>query len=687
LPRGNSLALLPLVLGLVIFATANAAHADALDCERVKCAAVLPGAQSFKAVNGSAFVSGHDATGKIVGWVVRSTDVVDVKAYSGHPLVTLIGIDKNARLTGARLIKHSEPILLTGIPEKTLHDFVAFYPGKNATDRIAVGGDSDNPLSVDIISGATVTCLAQNQTILKAARKVAVKVGALGISALNPGRFVNSPATLTWQQMVDAKIFGHLVVREAEMGIKDASGNFVDLLFTIADAPQVGRALMGPGTYKHLFAQLKPGQHLFVILGNGSESFKGSAFVRGAIFDRVRVTQGLREVLFRDTDYTALSTVPAAGAPSFKEGAIFISRGAQIDPGAAFELVFLASRYDSRGAFSRKFKQFKSTLRLPSSVYKLDKRDLDEPLWKGIWRKRRNGIVFLCGFFLFVIGIFAGRRWTTAKPERIKRLHITVMLISTFVLGIYMQAQPSVTQLFTLIDSVLHKWHWELFALAPYVFFSWIFIAIVSVIWGRGVFCGWVCPYGAASELLNKLAIKLRVPQVSLPNGLQYLRYLILVALVALFLYSPIAGERWAEVEPFKTSFFIRPWAREWLYLGWFLVLGVLAIFTWRPFCRYLCPLGAGLALFGSFRLSGPRRRKFCSSCTICTKECEPEAIRPDGTINARECLSCMDCEATYRNEERCPPLVGIERLKRKSDLDDHGRKKLKILEEQKQDV
>jgi len=85
-----------------------------------------------------------------------------------------------------------------------------------------------------------------------------------------------------------------------------------------------------------------------------------------------------------------------------------------------------------------------------------------------------------------------------------------------------------------------------------------------------------------------------------------------------------------------------------------------------RPFCRYLCPLGAALALPGSFRISGPYRRKFCEKCTICTRGCEPRAIRENGTIDPRECLSCMECEANFRDEEVCPPLIGIERLVRK---------------------
>ena len=76
---------------------------------------------------------------------------------------------------------------------------------------------------------------------------------------------------------------------------------------------------------------------------------------------------------------------------------------------------------------------------------------------------------------------------------------------------------------------------------------------------------------------------------------------------------------------------------------------------------------GITLAIMNSFRPAGPRRRSFCSSCKICARGCEPKAIGADGSIDPRECLSCMECEALYRDEETCPPLVGASRLMAKA--------------------
>src|SRR5690606_34018451 len=172
------------------------------------------------------------------------------------------------------------------------------------------------------------------------------------------------------------------------------------------------------------------------------------------------------------------------------------------------------------------------------------------------------------------------------------------------------------------------------------------------------------------SELLFRAGRILRLPKLELPEGVhrkaRYLRYGVLALLVGTFLYSPELGERLAEIEPFKSTFFVAPWTRELSYFAWWLVLVGASLVTFRPFCRYLSPLGAALALPSSLRLSGPYRRNFCSSCTICTRGCEPRAIRPSGTIDPRECLSCMECEANYRDPAVCPPLIGLARLRRK---------------------
>lgn len=666
-----------------------------LDCASMPCAQVLPGAVQFEALPRVAFLKGVDAAGKDVGWVGLSTDMVAIKGYSGKPLVTLVGLKPDGTIGGARVVHHSEPILLVGIPEQKLHDFVAFYAGKPATAKISVGKSTDKEaLSVDLISGATVTVLAENETILNTARGMGKAVGLITASALSGGHFVNSDQVWSWTEMEAQRVFGRLTLSETQMGAPSSDQVFIDLYFTLLDPPQVGKGILGEHEYAWQMGQLKPGEHLLLVLGNGSSSFKGSGFVRGGMFDRVRLEQGLNTTIFTDRDYRNLSGIKTPGAPEFKEGAVFVVREGKLDPGAPFSLVFLGSRYNQQGGIEREFHSETVEFRLPPSVYYVkEPADPNTAIWKAAWRNHRYTSVLLGAYLALVTLAFALRRFLTASMKRLKVIHTVVLLCSFFGVGVWLHAQPSVTQLLTFIGSMVGEWHWGLFLTEPLLFVSWIFIAVITVIWGRGVFCGWVCPYGALSELLFKLGRLVRLPEFELPERvhlkLRYLRYGVLAVLVGTFLYSSELGEQLAEVEPFKTTFFVAPWSRSIGFIAWWLLLLGLSLVWFRPFCRYVCPLGAGLALPSSFRISGPYRRQFCDSCKICTKGCEPRAIDSHGHIDPRECLSCMECETNFRDEAVCPPLVGIGRLTAKRDgkLNTHDSERLAQLTKAAQPV
>lgn len=682
-----------------------------LDCAAMPCSEVLPGAVRFERAAGQLFDTGYGADGAAAGWVGLSVELVDVVAYSGHPVIVLFGLAPDGTITGTHLVHHSEPILLAGIPESELAAFVAFYRGHRADERITVGSavredglvtitrahgeDGDEPAeplrfaAVDAISGATVTALAANRTVLDAARAVGTTVGVIDAAAAREGRFVATGEPWSWSRMVGEGVFGRLTVSEREMGLA-SDAVFMDLWFTIADAPAIGGALIPPGDYRYLMERLAPGEHLLVVLGNGTSSFKGSGFVRGGIFDRVRVLQGLTEIQFRDTDYMNLARVFAPDAPRFREGAVFVTRDGHLDPGAPFSLVFLGSTHGAH-SFDREFRSFDAEHRLPASVYFVEEPPAELSVWEQAWQNRAVDAAVLGAWLVIITVIFSARRFTFVRLATVKRLHLASMTVSFVLVGLHLRAQPSVTQMLTLIDGLVHGVRGELFLTEPLLFVFWIFIFVTSIVFGRGVFCGWVCPYGVMNELLFKVGRALRLPALELPDRiharLRYLRYGILVALVLTFLASPALGERAAEVEPFKSTFLVPFWTREWLFLVWWVVLAAIALVSWRPFCRYLCPMGAGLALLNSFRLAGPKRRKYCSHCKICQRGCEPKAIADDGTIDPRECLSCMECEATYHEEKICPPLVGIDRLLKKVDRTEKDAEKLAQLEDESRAV
>ena len=147
----------------------------------------------------------------------------------------------------------------------------------------------------------------------------------------------------------------------------------------------------------------------------------------------------------------------------------------------------------------------------------------------------------------------------------------------------------------------------------------------------------------------------------------KWLKYAIFFALLTVSMFSMGLAEKLAEVEPFKTTFLVGVTNRAWPYSLFVAVLLGISIFIERPFCKYLCPLGASLAMPSTFRWFGLKRKQDCNSCKACAVGCGAQAIDEDGRIDHRECLHCLDCMILYTDTKGCPPLAR-ERKRREKD-------------------
>jgi NosR/NirI family nitrous oxide reductase transcriptional regulator len=303
-------------------------------CDYAPCKDVMPGATSFSERKGQPpYVEAYaDEAGqkKLLGYVMLSTDITDIPAYSGKPVVTLIGMDTAGKFSGVKILKHSEPILLLGIPESALIKFNNQYLGKFVGDNIEIGKSrpEENLIGLDAITGATVTVIAQNQVMMLSGGEVAKQVGILKPVVRPQAKFPPATTTPGWAQLVEDGSVQRLTVKPEEVGLKNDGRPYMDLWFGYLNQPTVGQAILGKDGYAGLMGRLKEGEHaIFIIKTAGMDSFKGSGFVRGGIYDRVQVRQGGDSFTFRDLDYLNLWGVSAAGAPAFDESAIFIIRG------------------------------------------------------------------------------------------------------------------------------------------------------------------------------------------------------------------------------------------------------------------------------------------------------------------------------------------------------------------------
>ncbi|MBF0137420.1 MAG: regulatory protein NosR [Magnetococcales bacterium] len=673
---------------------------------------VFPGADRFGPKEGDPPAVAAYKGDKLLGYAFVTADAVSSIGYSGKAIRVVAGIDLQGNIVGVKLIEHHEPILLVGIPEEKLLNFVERHHGLNVQETLAKGSGS----SYDAISGATVTAIVVRESILRGGMKIlrTRNLAGLSVSQTTAEKIELAPPPFTprtWDDLLgDGSIrrllltnrdvnaaFARQKVERADFDpAPDPDSVFIDLYATLITPESIGRNLLGEAEYGNLIHWLAPNQQAILLMANGQYSFRGSGFVRGAIFDRFQLQQGDASIIFRDKHYRRLGTLAPADAPDFAEVALLkIPEETVFDPAKPWRIDLLVFR--ATGAIEKKFTVFQLHHALPEIFLKRttvpvsgthastpgatsttgvafpEETFSSEPaIWKKIWRDRTGSIAILCAAMGILTWIFFFQEWIVQRPRLFSRLKYGFLFFSLFWIGYYTQAQLSVVNVLTFVNAMFTGFRWDYFLLEPLIFILWVGVAVSLLFWGRGAFCGWLCPFGAMQELINKGARLLNVRQISIKfrwhERLWTIKYMILLTLFGVSLHAMAMAEHYAEIEPFKTTILLK-FQREWEYV--FYAVGLLAInaVIYRFFCRYLCPLGAALAIPCRLRMfEWLKRRHQCGSeCQLCAQECHIQAIHPEGHINPNECFYCMDCQVIYSDKTRCPPLIQREgkRLRR----------------------
>jgi NosR/NirI family nitrous oxide reductase transcriptional regulator len=294
---------------------------------------------------------------------------------------------------------------------------------------------------------------------------------------------------------------------------------------------------------------------------------------------------------------------------------------------------------------------------------------MDTPLWVQIWGLKTAHIAIFSVFLILIILVMLFKDGLSRKKKTLEILRYGILVISFVYVGLVLKAQPTTTNLIIPLNALRElQFPLGLFLMEPFIFLSFIFIFLTLLLWGRGVFCGWLCPYGAMLELFNKLYHRLFPKgRLGLPEKIHskliYLKYIIFFVIVGVSFYGFILSEYLTEVEPFRT--FVLKLNREWYFILYFMILTVGSMIIYRAFCRYLCPLGAALAvpsLIKAIPFIKMKQYDFCRTCKICTRTCTPQAVMSDGFIDSRECLNCLDCQVNFWDEDVCPVLIKRKR-------------------------
>ena len=695
---GAAAAFLLLVIVLLPFLASS--HAVAADLPRfltdIEAQAVFPGADRIAGPEGDPPVAPVFSAGEQIGFVFLTSDYVNTTGYSGKPIHQLVAIDLAGVIRKVLLVEHHEPIVLIGIPEKRI---VAVLEGYNGLDIGALVRGLDGDHKVDVVTGATVTVMVMDDNILRSAIKVA-RIHRLGglqpqPEYTGPRAVINADAgevedwptllsdgsvhqlalTLEQVNVAFAASDDPLATRQPEEGAPDES--FIELYAGVVSIAAIGRSLLGEAEYKNLVQRLEPGQQAILLAGDGRYSFKGSGYVRGGIFDRFQILQGDASIRFHDYQHKRLRKIAAEGAPELKDVDLFLVPADQaFDPALPWQLELLVGR--ATGATEKAFLTFDLAYSPPEKYLSyiepekpagegllswLGADAVDAPVWKKMWVTKLPEVAILLLALGVLTVIFFFQDWLVKRPLLTDRVRIGFLLFTLFGLGWYMNAQLSVVNILAVFSALVSGFDWSYFLMEPLIFILWGSVAMALLFWARGPYCGWLCPFGALQELLNRVAKLIKIPQLQLPWGLHErlwpLKYLIFLVLFGFSLHSLGWAERLAEIEPFKTAIILK-FMRDWPFVLFAVAVLIPGLFIERFYCRYLCPLGAALAIPGRLRMfEWLKRYKQCGSpCQICRNECMVQAIHPEGKINVNECLYCLHCQVVYSDEHACPVLI-----------------------------
>jgi len=613
--------------------------------------------------------------GDLVAYIFESADLVPIPGFSGGKINLLISIDLEGNFLDVLLLEQNEPVFVAGLGVQPFIEFLRQYRGKSLASNIKIADDStqSSNIQIDNITKATASVKIANESILASAIKVARE--KLAGVAPKPVGFPDKKIyeKLSWEQLIEKGLVNHLQIKNNEVeelfkgsefegedsiALDEPDETYLDLWVADLGIPTVGKNILTALNIQEVQHQLTDVEEGILVLANGRHQLVSEDFVRNTVPNSLEINQDGYPISIRDADLDVefLDTIP-----NFEQAMIF-----QADTRFGFDP---SSPWLFKTKVIRKSQFLYSNIEtrdlnleiIPNKTYFLVPKEEDKtPVWLSSWKDQAINLTILI-IFLISLFIVLFKYKTLLEQLYFKR---TILLIFTlFFIGWYAQGQLSIVTVLGLFKTIANSQSLEFLLYDPISLVIWFFVIISLFIWGRGTFCGWLCPYGVLQELSNKLGKVLKFPQIKVPpkinDKLVYLKYFILGILVFLALYAPTLSDSLVEVEPFKTSITLQ-FDRSWPYVLYALFWIVLSMFIFKGFCRFICPLGAFYSLLGRVRIFNwlPRRKECGNPCHQCSRSCEYEAIdRKNGKIKYEECFQCLVCVDIHHDDNKCAIL------------------------------
>jgi NosR/NirI family transcriptional regulator, nitrous oxide reductase regulator len=638
-------------------------------------AVVYPGAERLGPEEGSPPAIAVYRGDTIVAYIFSTLDIIAAPGYSVIPFDVIAGVEPNGRITGAKVVFHREPyVYQDAVRQPQLDRFLEAEAG------VPLNG-SPSQLPPNFVAQATITARLMRAAVHDTARMVLhTRLGrqVVTMPTLDVERF----ELKSWNELIAEGSVARLRVTSGEVAAAFAKAGaagatpevplgkpddlYSEVFFGLLTPAAIGGNLLGVRSFEEYRQRIPQGRHVLFFASNGPYDFHGTNHwwkEHNYRFDRIRIVQDGHAIGFVHEDYQKLLTGAADGIQSQREAGLFtLPANVAFDPVKPWRLELLVNALEPTPVTVA----FPFEYRLPAAHILMP----DEPVvaaWVEAWRDARLNVAILAALLTALTAIFAFQAQLSRSRLAHRLVRIGFLSVVVVWLGWIAGVQLSIVNLINYVQAPFRGFDIGFYLTEPLMVMIAGYTLVSVVLIGRGVFCGWLCPFGALQELLAQASRSLGVPQwnpsAALEKRLWTGKYIVAAAVLLLVLSGIDGSGVSTEIEPFKTAITSK-FTRAWPYVAYAGVLLGIGLFFERAYCRFLCPLGGVLATLDRLHLINLlKRRPECGNpCHLCERSCPVGAIEPTGKIVMAECFQCLDCQVEYYDDKRCPPLVQATR-------------------------
>ena len=458
----------------------------------------------------------------------------------------IAGVDLSGHITGAKVVFHNEPYILNDTRRQGLLDtFLAREAGR----PLHGGGNAVPP---DFVAGATVSARAMRAAVVTTAGLVLRARGAREM-ILVPTLDAESFNLMSWDQLLATGAVARRRVTSGEVAAAFAKAGasgftldvplgkrddvYVEFMTGLFTPRSIGGNLLGLQNFEEYLRLMPVGAQVIFVASNGPYDFLGPKYrdTEGRRFDRLRVIQDGQIIEAASGGYRRLGT--GRGGEGIRgqqdAGLIALAATSGFDPVRPWRLELLVKGVGAAPvtiAFGLDYKIPDAHILMPEPP--------PVAAWVEAWRDNRLNVAILAVLLTVLTLIFIFQA-TLARFRLAHRLVRNGFLIIVLVwLGWTAGVQLSIVNVINYARAPFGGFDIGFYLAEPLMVMVALYTLFSVVLIGRGVFCGWLCPFGALQELLGQLSRAFGVPQwqpsAALEKRLWMGKYIAAAAVLAL---------------------------------------------------------------------------------------------------------------------------------------------------------